>query len=129
MNPPMHKRVRNLFADAGLSDGFKVQLLMWRDSGKSTDSFIVFRPNGGTQIDRDMGSEYYVLVDVISGADVSFYESTDTAVQRIIEYVQQNPISDSCVGQILNMGGIPSPVTTTEGRLVYRLQFRCVYGE
>jgi hypothetical protein len=129
MNPPMHKRVRNLFADAGLTDGFKVQLLMWRDSEKSTDSFIVFRPNGGTQVDRDRGSEYYVLVDVISGADVSFYESTDTAVQRIIEYVQQNPISDSCVGQILNMGGIPSPVTTTEGRLVYRLQFRCIYGE
>jgi hypothetical protein len=129
MNPPMHKRIRNLFSDAGLTDGFKVQLLMWRDSGKSTDSFIVFRPNGGTQIDRDRGSEYYVLVDVISGADVSFYESTDTAVQRIIEYVQQNPIADSCVGQILNMGGIPSPVTTTEGRLVYRLQFRCIYGE
>lgn len=127
MNPPMHTRVRNHFVDAGLTAGFITQLLMWSDTGKLTDAFMVFRPNGGSSIRDELGAEYYVLVDVIGAK--SGNGEVDDRVQTIISRIQQNPISDSCLGYIENFGGIPAPVLTAEGRLVYRLQFAIKYGE
>ncbi|WP_438821221.1 phage tail termination protein, partial [Enterobacter hormaechei] len=38
-------------------------------------------------------------------------------------------MADECVGYIQNMGAIPAPVLTEEGRIVFRLQFACTYGE
>jgi len=127
MTPSMYERVRNLFERAGLTEGRIIQTLFFEDTKKSTDAFIVFRPNGGTSIRKDLGADHYVLVDVIGPKDKR--TATAQAVQRIIDYVQDNPISDSCVGQIENMGGIPPPVLTDEGRIVFRLQFACLYGE
>ncbi|MFP1868682.1 hypothetical protein [Lonsdalea quercina] len=127
MNPPMHTRVRNHFVDAGLTDGFITQLLMWSDSGKPTDAFMVFRPSGGTAIDEVISSEYYVSVDVVGAKGGN--GKADLAVQNIIEYVKNNPMSNACLGQITNMGGIPAPIPTTEGRIVFRLLFSCLYGE
>ncbi|WP_338515731.1 hypothetical protein VRB80_13285 [Erwinia aphidicola] len=129
MNPPMHQRVKNLLVSAGLAAGYTVQSLMWNDTGDLKQRFLVFRPNGGTAVDRDIGSDHYVLVDLITGKSSGDYAKSETDVQAIIDYVQQNPISDPCVGQITNMGGIPSPIPTTEGRMVWRLQFACSYGE
>jgi len=123
----MHTRVRNYFANAGLADGFSIQQLVWSDSGNLSDAFMIFRPNGGSAVRKDLGSEYYVMVDVIGAKGGN--GAADTAVQRVIDYVQANPISDDCVGHIENVGGIPAPVLTTEGRLVYRLLFACLYGE
>ncbi|WP_421550091.1 phage tail termination protein [Kluyvera intermedia] len=129
MNPPMHQRVKNLMARANLTTDYTVQSLLWTDSGNLAERFIVFRPNGGTAVDRDIGSDHYVLVDLISGKAKGEYAKSEADAQAIIDYVQQNPITDTCVGQITNMGGIPSPVLTTEGRMVWRLQFACLYGE
>lgn len=127
MTPPMHTRVRNYFVNAGLTDGFSIQHLVWSDSVNLSDAFMIFRPNGGSAVRKDLGSEYYVMVDVIGAKGGN--SAADTAVQSVIEYVQANPISDDCVGHIENVGGIPAPVLTTEGRLVYRLLFACLYGE
>lgn len=127
MKPMMHERVRNLFVNAGLTSGFTVQQLMYDDPGKLSEALMVFRPNGGTNIRNELGSEYHVIVDVIGAKDKR--RDAMNAVQRIIDYVQANPISDSCVGHIENMGGIPPPVLTEEGRIVFRLQFACLYGE
>lgn len=127
MNPPMHTRVRNYFVNAGLTDGFKVQLLMWTDSGTESDRFMVFRPNGGSNIRNGLGNEQYILVDVIGAKGGTAF--VDERVQQIVNYVQQNPMTDDCVGYLQNMGAMPSPVLTTEGRLVYRLQFVATYGE
>jgi len=123
----MHTRVRNYFANAGLTDGFSIQQLVWSDSRNLSDAFMIFRPNGGSAVRKDLGTEYYVMVDVIGAKGGN--GAADTAVQRVIDYVQANPISDDCVGHIENVGGIPAPVLTTEGRLVYRLLFACLYGE
>lgn len=129
MTPPMHQRVKNLLVGAGMAAGYTVQSLIWTDTGDLKQRFLVFRPNGGTPVDRDIGSDHYVLVDLITGKSAGDYAKSESDVQAIIDYVQQNPISDPCVGQITNMGGIPSPIPTTEGRLVWRLQFACSYGE
>lgn len=129
MTPSMHKRVRDLFVDAGLTTDYLVQMLKWTDTGKLTDAFIVFRPSGGTDIDEKLSSDYYVSVDIISAKNTGSYEKSDNDVQIIIEYIKQNPLSNLCVGQITNVGGVPSPVMTTEERMVWRLLFSCRYGE
>lgn len=126
MTPMMHERVRNLFVGAGLTAGFTVQQLMYDDPGRLTEAVMVFRPNGGTNIRTELGSEYYVLVDVIAAKGKR--GNALSAVQRIVDYVQANPMADECVGYIENMGAIPPPVLTEEGRLVFRLQFSCNFG-
>ncbi|WP_241569195.1 phage tail termination protein [Rosenbergiella collisarenosi] len=127
MNPPMYKRVRDVLSDAGLTAGYITQSLIWSDTGKITDRFIVFRPNGGSDIDRDIGGEYHILVDIIS--DKGEAEKSEQTMLSIIDFVKQNPLISNCLGQITNMGGFPPPVMTTEGRIVWRLQFACLYGE
>lgn len=127
MTPMMYERVRNLFVNSGLTTGFTVQQLMYEDPGKLAEAVMVFRPNGGANIRNALGSEYHVIVDVIGAKDKR--KAAVDAVQRIVDYVQANPITDSCVGHIENMGGIPPPVLTEEGRIVFRLQFACLYGE
>ncbi|ENE2793522.1 hypothetical protein ABND02_004269, partial [Yersinia enterocolitica] len=47
MTPSMHRRVRDYFVESGLTTAFTTQMLKWRDTGKLTEQFIVFRPNGG----------------------------------------------------------------------------------
>lgn len=78
-------------------------------------------------IRTNLGSEYHVLVDVVGAKDKR--KDALSAVQRIVDYVQANPMADECVGYIQNMGAIPAPVLTEEGRIVFRLQFACTYGE
>ncbi len=127
MTPMMHERVRNMFGDAGLTAGFTVQKLIYDDPEDLTQAVMVFRPNGGSNIRHDLGSEHHVLVDVIGAKDKR--GDATNAVQRIVDYVQANPMADECVGYIQNMGAIPAPVLTAEGRIVFRLQFACTYGE
>lgn len=127
MTPMMHERVRNMFGDAGLTAGFTVQQLMYDDPDDLSKAVMVFRPNGGTSVRNNLGSEYYVLVDVIGAKDRR--GDAANAVQRIVDYVQSNPMADDCIGYIQNMGAIPAPVLTEEGRIVFRLQFACTYGE
>ncbi|EMV2920233.1 hypothetical protein AAB179_001207 [Escherichia coli] len=127
MNPPMYERVKNLCQDAGLTTGRIVQLLFFEDTKKATDAFIVFAPNNGTPIRSDLGSDHYVMVNVIGPKDKR--AATAQAVQSIVDYIQANPMADECVGYIQNMAGIPPPVLTEEGRIVFRLQFSCTYGE
>ncbi|MBS4563485.1 hypothetical protein, partial [Klebsiella pneumoniae] len=94
MTPPMHRRVRNVFVESGLTAGYIVQSLSWNDTGKASDRFIVFRPNGGTPVDRDMAADYYVMVDVISKGKASAdYAQSENDAQAIIDYVQQNPMT------------------------------------
>ena len=127
MTPLMFQRVSDLFVDAGLTTGFKVQQLMYDDPGSLSTAVIVFRPDGGSAIRNELGSTYYVMVDVVGAKDKR--KEALNALQRIIEYVQENPISHPCVGHIENIGGIPPPQLTEEGRIVFRLSFACLYGE
>lgn len=127
MTPMIYERVRNVFVGAGLTTGFTVQQLMYEDPGKLAEAVMVFRPNGGANIRNDLGSEYHVIVDVIGAKDKR--KAAVDAVQRIVDYVQANPMADECVGYIQNMGAIPAPVLTEEGRIVFRLQFACTFGD
>ena len=127
MNPPMYMRLKDLFVAEGLTAGFKVQWRQWRDTGKDTDQFIVFRPSGGTDITFDLGGDWYVMVDVISSK--ANPDAADAAVNAIVEYISAQAGADDCVGALRLVGNVPAPIATEEGRLVTRLLVSCTYGE
>lgn len=127
MTPLMYERVRNMFGEVGLADGFIVQRLMYEDPKDATKPVMVFRPNGGSNVRYDLGSEHYVLVDVIGAKGKR--DDAMAAVNQIIDYVKSNPMTDPCIGYIQNIGAIPAPVLTEEGRIVFRLQFACTFGD
>lgn len=126
MTPAMYERVRNMFFDAGLTTGYKIQLLLFEDSGNLKDAFIVFAPGGGTVIRDDLSSDYYVDVTIVGAKDKR--QATAERVQQITDYIQTNPTTDQCLNYIESMG-IPGPMPTAEGRIVFQLRFRCVYGD
>lgn len=127
MTPPMYERVQQYFEDAGLTSDYIVQLLMFDDPGDLAKSVMVFRPNGGSNIRNELGAEYHILVDVVGAKGKR--GAVAKRVQDIIDYVEKNDLKSTCVGLIQNMGGVPAPVLTEEGRIVFRLMFSCLYGE
>ena len=125
------KLISDLFAANGLTDGYTVQNLSFFDSGDLSERFIVFRPAGGGNIDAIISSEHYVDVVIVSaGQQVSGeYERSFNDVSAIIAYVRDNPNVSACIGQMTNMGSIPAPTLTSDGRMVWMLQISCLYGQ
>lgn len=127
MTPPMYLRLRDHFEDAGLTAGLTIQILMWNDTGKPSDAFIVFRSGGGSDVQHDRGGDFFVMVDVIGAKGKN--TAADAVANRIAEFISGQEGADSCVGAMRLLGGLPLPVTSTEGRLIYRLMVCCTYGE
>lgn len=126
MTPPMADRVRSMLVSAGLTAGFTCQSFFWDDSGNKAEAFMVFKPASGGILRQDEGGTYMVQLDVIGAINKD--RDTHTAAMRIIDYVQDHPIADTCIGYIESYG-MPQPMLTAEGRAVFPLRFRCVYGE
>ncbi len=87
---------------------------------------MVFKPAGGGILRQDEGGTYFVQLDVIGAINED--RKANTAAMGIIDYIQANPIADPCIGYIESYG-MPQPMLTAEGRAVFSLRFRCVYGE
>ena len=121
----MYQRVAEYLKKTGLTNGFIVQYLKWRDTKTKNNKFIVFRPNGGSILKTDLGNEYFTLIDFIGA--VNDIETIDNDVSTIVDYIKNNPYTDD-TGLIQIVGAIPSPVTTEEDRLVYRLLVSCKFG-
>ena len=129
MSNAKHAMLLDLFSGNGLTDGYKLQQLVFIDSNDLSDRFMVFRPSGGTNVDAISSSQYFVDVILVSASGVSGeYERSFNDVSAIIDFVCNNAYVDACLGQVTNMGGIPSPTMTSEGRMVWMLQFSCLYG-
>ena len=121
----MYQRVAEYLKKTGLTNGFIVQYLKWRDTKTKNNKFIVFRPNGGSILKTDLGNEYFTLIDFIGA--VNDIETIDNDVSTIVDYIKNNPYTDE-TGLIQIVGAIPAPVTTEEERLVYRLLVSCKFG-
>ena len=121
----MYQRVAEYLKKTGLTNGFTVQYLKWRDTKTKNNKFIVFRPNGGSIIQTDLSNEYYTLIDFIGA--VNDIETIDNDVSTIVDYIKNNPYTNE-TGLIQIVGAIPAPVTTEEDRLVYRLLVSCKFG-
>ncbi|HFI5325904.1 TPA: hypothetical protein ACGQSM_003738 [Serratia liquefaciens] len=127
MTPPMYRRLRDHFQDVGLTAGLTIQTLMWNDTGKPSDAFIVFRSGGGSDVKHDRGGDFFVMVDVIGAKGKNTV--VDAVANRIAEFISDQEGVDSCVGAMRLLGGVPAPILSAEGRLIYRLMVCCTYGE
>lgn len=120
----MYKRLCEYISKSGVINDVIIQYLIWKDKGKDK-TYVVFRPGGGSSLSNTLANDYYVLVDFI-GPDNSL-EYLDNIVSLVVDYVTANQFDD-CLGLVEVMSGIPAPVTTEDGRLVYRLQIAIKHG-
>ncbi|WP_392562492.1 hypothetical protein RHO12_03150 [Orbus sturtevantii] len=120
----MYKQLREYLAKSGSISNAVIQYLIWKDKGKDK-TYIVFRPNGGSILSSTLGNEYHVLVDFI--APDNDPESIDDLVTNIVDYIMKNQF-DECLGSIQVVGAIPTPITTEDSRIVYRLQVSIKHG-
>jgi hypothetical protein len=124
MSTPVFMQVRDVLVDAGLTAGYRVQLVKWieqpADGGKS--QYIVFQPDGGTGRLQDLGADDNVQVILVSAKN-----DPQPAIQRaqdILDFITNNP-EDDCLNSVFNLGGLPTPTSTDEGRTVIKLLLRC----
>ncbi|HHW7446582.1 TPA: phage tail termination protein [Pasteurella multocida] len=102
---------------------FQVQLHQWKDNGDKKSEYIVFQNNGGTPIRDGLSSESYIIISIIGSAQSGY--SVATKANELIEFVKKNAITE--FGYIENMGGVPTPIFTSDNRMTMQLQFRIVH--
>lgn len=124
MSTPVFIKFREWLEGAGLVDGYKVQMVQWVEQKSDTGNmkYIVFQPNGGSPRVKDLSADDNVQVVLVSAKN-----DVQTVVQRaqdILDHVTDSP-EGSCLNSVFNLGGMPTPIPTEEGRTVIRLLFRC----
>lgn len=124
----MTDRLTAYLKDTGLTDGYKVQAMFWRDTGKTTDKFIVIQPAGGTIVTADLSNDYFATVWVLGvqgGADL---KDVVTRGREIMQYVKDHSV-DSCLGYVRLLNPFPTPVQTEEKRVAIQISLLIRYGE
>lgn len=124
MSTPIFMKVRDYLVDAGLTADYKVQLAQWveQKADTATMKYIVFQSDGGTGRLKDLGADDNVQVILVSAENDP--QPAILRAQEILDYVTEHS-EDSCLNSIFNLGGLPPPIPTEEGRTVIRLLFRC----
>lgn len=120
----MYIELYNYLSKSNLLKGTTVQYLGWRDIGQDK-IYLVFRPNGGSDVSNSLANEYYLLVDFIAQSNDS--EKIDDLVNNVVNYIKKNQF-DAKLGNIQVKGNIPAPIQTVDDRLVYRLLISIQHG-
>lgn len=112
-----YKLLREHIDKSGLLSGVTVQYLNWVEDDKS-ETYAIFRPNGGSLLKSDLSNEYFVLLDLIG--TVNNPQSLDDLTTNIANYITTTSTSNNigCIGVI---GAIPTPIITSDNRVIYRL--------
>lgn len=120
----MYEQLSAYLKSSGLLGDALIQSLIWRDKGKDYQ-YVVFRPDGGSNLNSMLGNEYHVLIDFIAPENNT--ERANDLVHNIVDYIVNHQF-DVCLGLIQVVGNIPSPVTTADKRIVYRLLVSIKHG-
>lgn len=121
----MYKEFHNYLSRTELLKGAIVQYLRWRDVGQDK-IYLVFRPSGGSNLSNSLANEYFVQVDFV--APCNDLEQIDDLVHNVVDYIKENQF-DEKLGNVQVVGNIPSPISTVDDRLVYRLLISVQNGE
>lgn len=124
MSTPVFINLMNYLKISHLTDGYKLQIVQWEEQpdDKGTMKYMVFQPNGGSGRVYDIGADDTVMLALVSAKKDAL--PVIERSQEILDYVTEHPI-DSCLNSVFNLGGMPTPIPTEEGRTVIRLLFRC----
>lgn len=120
----MYIELYDYLSKSNLLKGTTVQYLRWRDIGQDK-IYLVFRPNGGSDVSNLLANEYFLLVDFIAQSNDS--EKIDDLVNNVVNYIKKNQF-DAKLGNIQVKGNIPAPIQTVDDRLVYRLLISIQHG-
>jgi hypothetical protein len=106
---------------SGLINGYKLQMHFWSDTGIKTDKFVVIQSNGGNALRKGLGTESFILLTIVG--DRSNIKSVGDKANEIVAYITENPVSE-CLNLLEANGGIPTPILTEEGRVIFRIPIR-----
>lgn len=124
----MTDRLTAYLKDAGLTDGYKVQVMFWRDTGKATDKFIVVQPGGGTIVTDGLANDYFMSVWIVGAQGGEDMAQVIARSREVMEYIKAHQI-DSCLGSVNLMQPMPTPTQTGEKRVAMLISLRIRYGE
>ncbi|QXO48974.1 hypothetical protein JC861_14085 [Morganella morganii] len=119
----IHEAFEHYLSRVGLLDDFTVQYLTWTEEPESrTQQYAVIQPDGGSGRFADLGADDNVMLILVSAQNDP--EPVLTRAKDILAYVASHPL-DCELNSIYNLGGMPKPVPTEEGRFIMQLAFRC----
>ncbi|HDR1174249.1 hypothetical protein [Pasteurella multocida] len=115
--------IKDHIISSNLFNLFQVQLHQWKDNGDKRTEYIVLQNNGGTPMRDGLSSESYITISIIGSVQSGY--SVATKANELINFIKQNAITE--FGYIENIGGVPSPIFTSDNRMTMQLQFRIVH--
>lgn len=119
----IHEKFERYLNKGNLLDGFIVQYLTWNEQpDEKTQQYAVIQPDDGGGRFADLGADDFVTLVLVSAQ----YDPEPALIRanEILNFVAEFP--DDCeLNSIYNLGGLPRPIPTEEGRFILKLSFRC----
>ncbi len=119
----IHEKFERYLNRGNLLDGFIVQYLTWNEKpDEKTQQYAVIQPDDGSGRFADLGADDFVTLVLVSAQ----YDPEPALIRanEILNFVAEFP--DDCeLNSIYNLGGLPRPIPTEEGRFIIKLSFRC----
>lgn len=119
----IHEKFERYLNRGNLLDGFIVQYLKWNEQpDEKTQQYAVIQPDDGNGRFADLGADDFVTLVLVSAQHDP--EPTLIRANEILNFVAE--FADDCeLNSIYNLGGLPRPIPTEEGRFILKLSFRC----
>ncbi len=119
----IHEKFERYLNKGNLLDGFIVQYLTWNEQpDENTQQYAVIQPDDGSGRFADLGADDFVTLVLVSAQHDP--EPALIRANEILNFVAEFP--DDCeLNSIYNLGGLPRPIPTEEGRFILKLSFRC----
>lgn len=119
----IHEAFERYLNRGNLLDGFIVQYLMWNEQpDEKTQQYAVIQPDDSSGRFADLGADDFVTLVLVSAQHDP--EPALIRANEILNYVANNSL-DCELNSIYNLGGLPRPIPTEEGRFILKLSFRC----
>lgn len=119
----IHEKFERYLNRGNLLDGFIVQYLTWNEQpDEKTQQYAVIQSDDGSGRFADLGADDFVTLVLVSAQ----YDPEPALIRanEILNFVAEFP--DDCeLNSIYNLGGLPRPILTEEGRFILKLSFRC----
>lgn len=119
----IHEKFERYLNRGNLLDGFIVQYLTWNEQPEEkTQQYAVIQLDNGSGRFADLGADDFVTLVLVSAQHDP--EPALIRANEILNFVAEFP--DDCeLNSIYNLGGLPRPIPTEEGRFILKLSFRC----
>ncbi|HDU8435941.1 TPA: hypothetical protein ACKRY1_000474 [Proteus mirabilis] len=119
----IHEKFERYLNRGNLLDGFIVQYLTWNEQPEEkTQQYAVIQLDNGSGRFADLGADDFLTLVLVSAQ----YDPEPALIRanEILNFVAEFP--DDCeLNSIYNLGGLPRPIPTEEGRFILKLSFRC----